>query len=159
LWLGTLIPLALLLSVAQRSRGAGLTAVTRVAIRRFSAMAATSVTVLFAAGLVNTWFLAGSVAALLGTAYGRLLLAKIAIFAAMVLIAAINLLRLSPRLAAPSVTAITVALCQIRRNALIEAGLGLAVLGIVGVLGTLPPGLHTEPGWPLPFRVDIAVLG
>jgi mono/diheme cytochrome c family protein len=32
------------------------------------------------------------------------------------------------------------------------------VLGIVAVLGILPPGLHTEPGWPLPFRFDLAAL-
>jgi putative copper export protein/mono/diheme cytochrome c family protein len=156
LWLGTLIPLALLLSAA---RQAGRTAVARVATRRFSAMAAASVAVLLATGLVNTWFLAGTVPALLGSAYGRLLLAKIAIFGAMVMLAAVNLLRLSPGLAAPAARAIAVTLGQLRRNALAEAGGGLAALGIVGVLGTLPPGLHSEPGWPLPFRVDTAELG
>src|SRR4029077_4975716 len=46
----------------------------------------------------------------------------------------------------------------LRRNALIEATLGLAVLAIVGALGILPPGLHTEPGWPFPFRIDLARL-
>jgi copper resistance protein D len=44
-------------------------------------------------------------------------------------------------------------------DALVEAGLGLGVLGIVAVLGILPPGLHTEPGWPLPFRLELAALG
>ncbi len=157
-WLGTLIPLALLLGEARRIGGAGWTAVALSATRRFSVVAVVSVTVLFAAGLVNTWFLAGTVPALLGTEYGRLLLAKIAIFAAMLLLAAVNLLRLTPRLANRSGPAIAGTLDQLRRNALIEAGCGLVVLAIVAILGILPPGLHAEPGWPLPFRIDPAEL-
>ena len=43
-------------------------------------LAATSAVILFSAGLVNTWFLADSVPALIGTKYGRLLLSKVAIF-------------------------------------------------------------------------------
>ena len=31
---------------------------------------------------------------------------------------------------------------RLERNALIEAGLGLAILAIVGALGTMPPALH-----------------
>jgi copper resistance protein D len=159
LWLGTLVPLALLLAEARRIGGAGWTAVARAATRRFSAMAMASVAVLFAAGLVNTWFLAGTVPTLLGTGYGRLLLAKIALFLVMVLIAAVNLFRLTPRLANAAAMMVGLTLGQLRRNAYLEAGCGLGVLGIVGVLGTWPPGLHTEPGWPLPFRIDPAELG
>jgi copper resistance protein D len=159
LWIGTLLPLALLLATARRIGGAGWTAVARAGTRRFSTIALGSVAVLFAAGLVNTWFLAGTVPALLGTEYGRLLLAKIAIFLATVLIAAVNLFRLTPRLVRASAAAVIGAtLGQLRRNASIEAAFGLAVLAIVGLLGTLPPGLHTEPGWPLPFRIEPAEL-
>jgi hypothetical protein len=46
----------------------------------------------------------------------------------------------------------------LRRNALIEATLGYAVVAIVGLLGILPPGLQTQPGWPFPFRFDFAAL-
>jgi copper resistance protein D len=158
LWLGTLIPLAEARRIGDPSWGA----ITRAATRRFSVLAMTSVATLFSAGLVNTWSLAGTVPTLIGTEYGRLLLAKIAIFLTMVLIAAVNLLRLTPRLADPSgqtAGRVWAAVAQLRRNTFIEAGCGLAVLAIVGVLGTLPPGLHTEPGWPLPFRLDLAALG
>ena len=99
LWVGTLIPLALLLAEARRVGDPGWGAITRAATRRFSVLAMTSVATLFSAGLVNTWFLAGTVPTLIGTEYGRLLLAKIAIFLTMVVIAAVNLLRLTPRLA------------------------------------------------------------
>ena len=161
-WLGSLIPLALLLAEARRIADPDWKALARRAVRRFSILAAASVTVLFTAGLVNTWFLAGSVPALIGTLYGRLLLAKIAIFAMMVIIGAVNLLRMEPRLAPAAgggrAGLWAVAVDHLRRNALVEAALGLIVLAIVGLLGILPPGLHTEPGWPLPFRLDFDAL-
>jgi copper resistance protein D len=159
-WVGSLIPLALLMAEIRRSGDPG-AAVAQRAVVRFSILAAISVVILFTAGLVNTWFLAGTVPALIGTEYGRLLLAKIAIFATMATIAAVNLLRMTPRLAGASVGGrplIQRALGHLRRNALVEAGLSLCVLGIVAILGILPPGLHTEPGWPLPFRLEPTAL-
>jgi copper resistance protein D len=161
LWLGTLLPLIQLLAEARRTGDADWAAVARTATRRFSVLAVTSVTVLLAGGLVNTWFLAGTVPALVGTQYGHLLLGKIGLFIAMLMFAAVNLLRLTPRLAGPAdnirnVVSRTVA--RLQSNARIEAALGLGVLAIVGALGTLPPGLHSEPGWPFPFRLDIDAL-
>ncbi len=171
-WVGSLVPLALLLAETGRG-GEPLLATARRPVVRFSILAAISVAILFAAGLVNTWFLAGTVPALIGTEYGRLLLAKITIFVVMVTFGSVNLLRMTPRLppaagerrplARPAAQAIVratarMALTHLRRNALVEAGLGLCVLGIVAVLGILPPGLHTEPGWPLPFRLEWVAL-
>jgi copper resistance protein D len=161
-WVGSLVPFALLLAEAGRSGDPAAAATVRRVVVRYSVLAAISVTILFTAGLVNTWFLAGSVPALLGTAYGRLVLAKITIFATMVIFGAVNLLRMEPRLAAPAAARSpapwTVAVGHLRQNAVIEAGLGLIVLCIVGLLGILPPGLHTEPGWPLPFRFELGML-
>lgn len=161
-WLGSLVPLALLLAEARRVGGAEWAALARRGVRRFSILAAVSVAVLFLAGLVNTWFLAGTVPALIGTLYGRLLLAKIAIFATMVTFGAVNLLRMAPRLAPSAAerppTQWAGAVGHLRRNALAEAALGLIVLSIVGLLGILPPGLHSEPGWPLPFRFELGAL-
>ena len=159
-WVGALVPLAMLLGESGRQGGAG--AVTaRRAVNRFSLLAAISVTVLLAGGLINAWFLTGSIPALIGTEYGRLVLAKLALFVTMVTFGAVNLLRMAPRLApiAGGYGVIAAAaLDHLRRNALVEAGLGLSVLGVVAVLGILPPGLHTEPGWPLSFRFDLEVL-
>ncbi|MGC2413436.1 MAG: copper homeostasis membrane protein CopD [Stellaceae bacterium] len=160
-WLGTLAPLALFLAAARREGDPDWAAIAHSVTRRFTVLAATSVAVLLAAGLVNTWFLAGNVPALVGTIYGRLLLAKIALFLGTLVIAAVNVLRLSPRLAnsaSGAGNAVWRTVGWLRGNALVEATLGLAVLAIVGALGILPPGLHTEPGWPFPYRVDLAAL-
>jgi mono/diheme cytochrome c family protein len=102
--------------------------------------------------------LAGSVPALIGTDYGHLLLVKIALFAAMVSIAAINRFRLTPLLSNQSGRLRGDALRRLTRNAMAEFVLGLAIFVVVGALGTMPPGLHTQPEWPLPFRLSTDIL-
>ena len=96
-----------------------------------------------ATGIVNTYYLAGSLPALLHTDYGRLLLIKIALFLLMVAIAAVNRFRLTPQLLQQaSIAASRDALRQLRRNAAIEALAGAAVIAIVAALGTMPPAIH-----------------
>jgi putative copper resistance protein D len=46
----------------------------------------------------------------------------------------------------------------LQRNALIEAGLGAALLLVLGRLGTTPPALHVQPQWPLPFTLSLAAI-
>ena len=60
------------------------------AVRRFSTLGVASVAVLTASGLVNAWYQVGGVPGLVGTGYGRLLVAKLVLFAAMLGLAAIN---------------------------------------------------------------------
>jgi putative copper resistance protein D len=147
-WVGALIPLALLLSTVTQE--AASLAIARTATLHFSTLGIASVATLLATGLINTWYLAGSVPALVGTDYGRLLLAKIAVFLCMVAIAAFNLLRLTPRIVKiANVTAAQHALGQLRRNAAIETVAGAIVLTIVGVLGTLPPAIHAAHHHPV----------
>jgi putative copper export protein/mono/diheme cytochrome c family protein len=150
-WVGALLPLALLLAAARGAGDIPALAAAREATRRFSNLGVASVATLLATGIINTIFLVGTVPALLGTPYGQLLLLKIILFLAMAAIASVNRLKLTPRLFAGSAAT---ALWQLRRNALIEAALGLVIIAIVGALGTIPPALHEEPWWPLPFRFD-----
>jgi len=120
-------------------------AIARTATQRFSALGIASVATLLASGIVNTWVLAGSVAALRDTDYGRLLLVKVALFLVMVAAAAVNRLVLTPRLVQELDMATGLeALRRLRNNSAIEAAIGAIILVIVGVLGTLPPGLHDE---------------
>ena len=141
-WRGALIPLALLLNSAGRNGGA--LAIAQIATLRFSTLGIASVATILATGSINTWYLAGSIPALVDTDYGRLLLIKIALFVVMVAIAAVNRLRLTPRLTQGTGVIATQAVRQLRRNALLEATAGAIVLGIVGLLGTLPPGSHAN---------------
>jgi putative copper resistance protein D len=158
-WVGGLLPLALLLHAARGEQGERPFAVAQNAVQRFSQLGVASVTVILASGIVNTWFLAGSIPALVGTEYGRLLLAKIGLFVAMVSIAAVNRLRLTPRLLEKEDAAANrLALRQLARNSAIEAILGAVILAIVAVLGTIPPGLHEQPIWPFPFRISPGVF-
>jgi copper resistance protein D len=142
-WLGTLVPLALLLGLAANDAAALATA--RAATLRFSTLGVIAVGTLLLSGIVNTWYLAGSIPALLGTDYGRLLLLKIALFLAMVAVAAINRLRLTPRLIDDSnPAAVHDARRKLRRNATVEASIGAAIIAIVAQLGVLPPASHSH---------------
>jgi copper resistance protein D len=144
-WFGSLIPLALLLRAARRDQATTSVAVARKAVLRFSPLGVASVGTLVATGAVNTWFLTGSMPALVGTEYGRLLLVKVALFLVMLLFGAINRLWLAPRLVhAPSAAAGAETLRRIERNSLIEVGLGTIIIVIVGLLGTMPPGLQDQ---------------
>jgi putative copper resistance protein D len=141
-WAGALVPLALLLRVARARHEKTSVGVARAAVRRFSTLGTASVGTLVASGLVNSWMLVGSVPALVGTAYGRLLLMKVVLFLVMLSVAAVNRLSLTPRLArAPIVGPVKDALRALERNSVIEAGLAVIIIVIVGLLGTMSPEL------------------
>jgi putative copper export protein/mono/diheme cytochrome c family protein len=156
-WVGMLVPLAVLLRAA--GQDSETIACARAATVRFSTWGTVSVGTLLVTGSINTWYLAGSVPALIGTHYGRLLLAKVALFLGMVAIAAVNRLRLTPRLVKNAGMAVTEnAMRQLRRNVTLEIVVGAAIIVIVAVLGTNPPSLHQEPVWPFSFRFNSAAL-
>jgi copper resistance protein D len=140
-WVGALLPLIVLLAAAGTNDAS--LAMARTATTRFSMLGIVSVGTLLVTGIVNTYYLAGSVAALLHTDYGRLLLIKIALFLAMVAIATVNRFRLTPQLLQhANIAASRNALRQLRRNAAIETTAGATIIAIVAVLGTMPPAIH-----------------
>jgi putative copper resistance protein D len=142
-WVGALVPLALLLRAALIIPDQASFTIASAAVLRFSTLGIVSVATLLVTGAVNTWVLAGSFPALIDTDYGRLLMAKIALFLVMLGLAAVNRLWLTPRLTSGT-GAVRAAMAQVRRNTLIEAGLGAIIIVIVSVLGTMPPGLESQ---------------
>jgi putative copper resistance protein D len=143
-WIGGLLPLALLLARARREQSVAWAGLAQAATRRFSTLGIVSVATLLSSGIVNAWILVGSFPALVTTPYGGLLLLKLVVFAAMLVLAAINRLWLTPRLGAASVNDARLgALHRLTRNSVIEIALGLATFVIVGVLGTLHPAIHS----------------
>jgi putative copper export protein/mono/diheme cytochrome c family protein/peroxiredoxin len=157
-WLGALPPLAFVLARARRAASKEALDFAARATRRFSRLGVASVGALVLTGVANAWYTLGSVPALFGTDYGRLLLAKLLLFGAMVTLAAINRLRLTPRLSSVSgecsAELALPALRRLERNAIAETALGLAVLGIVGTLGITIPALHVQTVWPFPYTLD-----
>lgn len=138
-WLGGLLPLVLVLRH-------GDTKACILAAKRFSRLGVAAVAAVAVSGLGNGYFLVGSLAGLLGTPYGYLLLIKLALFAAMLAIAAINRHILTPRLAMSRGPLI--------RNIFAEATLAAVLLAAVGALGIMVPAVHGEIRWPLPYRLD-----
>ncbi|MBV9861179.1 MAG: copper homeostasis membrane protein CopD [Alphaproteobacteria bacterium] len=139
IWLGGLPPLFWLLQRARREPGSGGLDLAREAVPRFSQTGYVAVGLLVLTGAVNACLLVGTPAALAATPYGRLLLVKIALAAAMVGLALGNRFRLLPRLRKPEPHASVAALA---RSVVAEQALGAAILAVVSVLGTWPPALH-----------------
>ncbi len=144
LWLGGLVPLTWLLGRARSPSGAAWISVARDVVPRFSHMGYAAVALLAATGAINTLFLVGSVEALAGTPYGRLLCLKILLFFVMVVLALINRFRLLPRLRREPQPSAPIAM--LARSVLFEQALGFAVLSVVSVLGTWPPAIHHYGG-------------
>jgi len=132
-WVGALPALVLLLHQARDE-----TADAGPIVHRFSNLGVAAVGTLIATGSINSWNLLAGPRDLIVTDYGRLLLLKIALFAAMLGIASVNRYRLTPQLHAPGVVR------ALARNSLIEIGLGLGVFLFVGALGTMAPSLHNH---------------
>jgi putative copper resistance protein D len=110
--------------------------------RRFSRLGTICVALILATGGINAWYRVGNIRALIETDYGRLLLFKIALFAAMIGAAAVNRWGLTPLLE----SGFAHALGRLQRNTLVEAGLGLAIIAIVAVLGTMAPAYYMTAG-------------
>jgi putative copper export protein/mono/diheme cytochrome c family protein len=154
-WVGGLVPFVLIMACALKACDKTSVAIAVEVTLRFSNLGIVMVATLIATGILNSWYLVGSVPHLIGTPYGQLLLVKVGLFVAMVAIAAVNRLRLMPRLRGASVDAGDT-LHALERNGLIEIILGLIIFAIVGVLGTMPPAVHAQPTWPLPWRLDLS---
>jgi putative copper resistance protein D len=137
LWLGALT--MLLARLCRRAPDAGHVAGTHRALAGFSGLGTLLVAAILLSGLVNFWVLVGidQLPALTATLYGRLLLAKLALFALMLALAARNRFRLTPALARAADPA--AALPALRRSVALEAAAGVAILALVAWLGTLDP--------------------
>lgn len=133
LWVGSVAAL-LLLSYQQPA------ACVRAA-RRFSPVGVLLLGML-GAGLLGQWELVGGVPGLFGTFYGNLLLVKAVLLVLMLVCAGMNGLWL----------AWDGRVRGLRASLTAEAGLGLAVIAVAGLMATQVPGLHDRVGWPFPWR-------
>lgn len=138
-WLGGLLALALVLTPSFATDPA----VTESILLRFSGMGYVAVALLVASGTVNSWYLVGSFAGLVETAYGQLLLLKLCLFAGMLALAASNRFWLIPALMSKGeTTRARDTVARLRRHVLGEEALGLIVILIVSALGTMEPAVN-----------------
>lgn len=141
-WTGALLGLILLVTRPAPRVDAAHLALTHRALHGFGAVGTIVVAALFITGLINAWLLVGpgNISALGTTLYGRLLLAKLALFAAMLGLAALNRFRLAPRFEASIAAADhRGALGALRRSLAVETACIVAILALVAWLGTLEP--------------------
>jgi putative copper export protein len=129
-WLGALMPLWLIQHRAD-------SAATAVAAARFGGAALVIVGILVAAGASLLCVLLHDPAELRSSGYGRLALAKIASVALLLALAALNRLRLTPRMRARDASAAQ----AFGRSVLVEIVLALIILFITAAMTTL-----TGPG-------------
>jgi copper resistance protein D len=128
LWVGGLAHL-----VVAASRGVLGPLEARVIVRRFSTMAFWSVVTLVTAGVALSWVYVGDLAALVGTAYGVMILSKVALLAAALALARANFRFVRRAAAQPDV--------RLFRFVEVELGLGLTVLFAAASLTSLPPAV------------------
>jgi putative copper resistance protein D len=121
-WPGGLLPLALLLARARHDPNL-VTPVLRVT-RRFSRLSVVAVSTLAVSGLLNSIGLVGTLSALWTSAYGRLILCKVALFAGMIGLGAVNRRMIRQK----EVTGAGQTLRTVWRNVAIETALVICVL-------------------------------
>jgi copper transport protein len=141
-WLGGLVLLLVVVPGAIRAlEPHDRTRLLAGVVGRFSRLATVAVALLLLSGIVQSVALVGSVPALVDTAYGRLVLAKIALFLALMGLGAYNQRRLVPQLFTlaaggrePGRTATV-----LRRSVALEVGFALIVLAVTAVLVVTEP--------------------
>lgn len=117
------------------------------AVRRFSRVAAISVAVLVATGLVQSVRLVGNPANLLDADHGRYLAVKVVVLVAMLLVANVNRRRVDGRL--DDTSTLTHHLGPLRQAIVVEFAIGLVIIAITAAMVVSPPATSdTEAGAP-----------
>lgn len=158
IWVGGLLPLALLLRKASGEAGADARPYAVLAARRFSRLALGAVIALVLSGIWNAVVQVGSVAGLVGTPYGRLLLVKLGLLVPILALALVNRRRLLPQLAGDAAAVGRPAMRRLAGFVLAEATLAVLVVGVVAALGMTPPARHQPTDWPFSFRLSFTAL-
>jgi copper transport protein len=143
-WLGGLALLLVAVPIAMRAlHRRERIPLLAAAAGRFSRLAMVAVGLLLLSGIVQSVALVGALDAFVETAYGRLVLAKIALFMGLVSLGAYNQRRLLPglRRVADGDEEAERAAALLRRSVACEISLALVVLGLASVLVVTEPAV------------------
>ena len=142
IWVGGIASFAWLLFRPAGQTSATELAITHRALDHFSRVGTLVVGLIVLTGLINSQILIGAanIALIATTPYGQLLLAKLALFGLMLVLAAANRWRLTPGLQASMESGDEAAAAMAMRKSLIAEGAAvLFILALVAWLGTLEP--------------------
>jgi hypothetical protein len=121
---------------------------------RFTPFGLACVLVLAGTGLAQGAELIGSQAALFGTPYGQLALLKVSLFAVALVLAALNRLRLTDRLASGVANGRRLLLLSVG----IESLIGLAIVNAAAFMASSPSPAHTVAVLPSPAQPSLTSL-
>lgn len=141
-WVGALVGLGLLVARPIARVDAAHLTLTRRALRGFGPVGTILVATIVVTGVVNAWLLVGpaNLANLPTTLYGQLLIAKLALFGAMLVLASLNRFRLTSAFERSIAKADhREALGILRQSLAVETACAVTILGLVAWLGTLEP--------------------
>ena len=147
-WLGGLWPLLLTVRTLPPLGGA-------LACRWFSPLGKACIIATTITAAYQGWQLVGSVPGLVGTAYGEMALAKLALFGVLFAFAVVNRYRFAPALrdVAPAAARRTLI-----RSISVQTGFGLAIVMAASMLSSLSPALHEEPIWPFAHQPSLITV-
>ncbi len=147
-WLGGLLPLLLLVRTTPVKP-----AVT--AARYFSPLGKICVAAVALSAAWQGWVLVGSIPALVGTAYGWVVLVKMLLLAVLTGFALANRYRFAPALLHGDPAA---ARRTLVRSIAVQTGVSLAVIAAAAVLSSLAPSMHVQPVWPFTERFSLDTI-
>lgn len=147
-WLGGLMPLVLLIDAVPDEAA-------RLVTRRFSALALGCVVLLVCSAAYQFLVLIGGLPGLIGTAYGILSLAKLALLAILLGFACMNRFRWAPSLGGPETA---LARRGLRRSIMLETIPAVLVVLAAATLSNLPPSMHVQPMWPFAQRLSLEAV-
>ncbi len=155
-WLGGLMPLLIALAAMPPDAAAA-------AARRFFPLGLIAVSFVALTSLIQAIALVGSVPALVGTAYGRVVLIKLLLFSLMLGFAALNRLLFVAR-AFPDQKSSSIGQCskpgsRLCHSIMAETALAGVLLLAAGSLAQLTPGVHEQAIWPFSWRVNPDTAG
>ena len=147
-WLGGLLPLLLLVRDAPPKAGA-------LAARWFSPLGKWCVAALVVSSTFQGLTLVATIPGLLGTAYGWVVLAKLALSVVLLGFAAANRYRFAPALLHDHPDDAKRVLV---RSILLQTGLAISIVAAAAVLSGLPPAMHEQPIWLFAKRFSLAAI-
>ena len=125
------------------------------AARRFSRVALVTMLLLMGSGVAGAVAHVASLAGLVGTAHGRLLLAKLAALVPILIVAAVNRTHMLPALSESSDPVRDPVMRRLAAFVGLEASLALVLVALAAAMTVTTPARHADPIWPLPFRLAL----